>query len=95
MTSENRTTRRAKAAVRRRGDELPSEPHGGIPLRYLTVEESAAYIGDVSTAYVWKIAARGDLPLIRIGGRTMVDIDDLDALAQRNKTLRPASPDAA
>ena len=65
---------------------------GTIPRRYLTMKESAAYLGDVSIAYVWKIAAKGDLPLIKIGRRTMVEIADLDALAQRNKSLRLVAP---
>lgn len=80
MDTMNRAARRALAASERREEEFE-----GVPRRYLNVPDGARYLG-ISTAYLWKIARDGALPLIRIGGRTLVDTRDLDALVARSKS---------
>lgn len=47
---------------------------------WLTIEEAAARLG-CSAATIWRRAARGQLPLHRVLGRTVVRVADVDALA--------------
>ena len=92
MTIESRAGRHAKVSAKKNLIDFSKIAAQSVPRRYLTVQEGAAYLGNVSTAYIWKIASHGELALIRIGRRTMVEIADLDALAQRNKSLRLVAP---
>jgi excisionase family DNA binding protein len=46
--------------------------------RLLPVGDAADYLG-VSRATVERLVYRGDLPIVKIGGSTRYDVDDLDA----------------
>ncbi|MEI7601784.1 MAG: helix-turn-helix domain-containing protein [Aestuariivirga sp.] len=57
------------------------DPH----TRFMSMREGASYAG-ISVANLWSIAGRGELPLIRIGRRTLVDRTDLDEFMLARKT---------
>ena len=46
--------------------------------RLKSVEDAAKYLG-VSRATVERLVYRGELPIVKIGGSTRCDLDDLDA----------------
>ena len=46
--------------------------------RLKSVEDAAKYLG-VSRASVERLVYRGELPIVKIGGSTRCDLDDLDA----------------
>lgn len=52
-------------------------PETPLPPRLASMPAAAASLG-VSTKTVWRILRAGKLPCVRIGGRTMVAIADLD-----------------
>jgi excisionase family DNA binding protein len=52
--------------------------------RLLPVGDAADYLG-VSRATVERLVYRGDLPIVKIGGSTRYDVDDLDAYIAINR----------
>jgi excisionase family DNA binding protein len=55
-----------------------------IPQRLASLPAVATTLG-VSTKTVWRILRMGQLPCVRIGGRTMVSVADLDAFIARQR----------
>lgn len=53
--------------------------------RFLSIPDSAGYMC-MSAANVWAIIARQELPVIRVGKRTLLDKTDLDAFLLARKT---------
>jgi len=53
-------------------------------VRLLSQQEAAAYLG-ISYWTLRDLTFRGDLPSVRIGRRTLVDRQDLDAFLERVK----------
>jgi len=52
--------------------------------RLLPVEDAADYLG-VSRATVERLVYRGELPIVKIGGSTRYDVDDLDGYIAVNR----------
>ena len=52
--------------------------------RYLTVREAAEY-GRVSDRQIYRYRESGELPVIKIRGRVLIDRADLDALMHRHR----------
>jgi excisionase family DNA binding protein len=52
--------------------------------RLLPVGEAADYLG-VSRATVERLVYRGELPIVKIGGSTRYDVDDLDGYIAINR----------
>lgn len=50
----------------------------------LTVDETRLALGGVSTGTVYNLANAGDLPLVKIRGRTFVRAEDIAALIERS-----------
>jgi len=57
--------------------------------RLFSIDEAATYIG-VSRASIYRSANRGDIPFVKFGGRTLVEVSDLDAFIANNKTKTAA-----
>jgi len=73
----------------------PLSPETPIAQRLASMPATAATLG-VSTKTVWRILRAGKLPCVRIGGRTMVSIADLDAfIAQQRAPLTGAAAKVA
>ena len=53
-------------------------PVPAVPRLALSVPEAAQAIG-VSEREVWRLIARGELPVVRIGRRTLVHVAALDS----------------
>jgi hypothetical protein len=55
--------------------------------RFMSMRDGATYLC-MSAANLWAIAGRGELPVIRVGRRTLLDRQDLDAfmLARKSKS---------
>lgn len=56
-----------------------------MPKRRLTSIPNAAMELGLSRASVYRLHQAGRLPFVRIGGRTLVDIDDIDRLVATSK----------
>jgi excisionase family DNA binding protein len=58
-----------------------AQPGGSVkevrPQRLLPVADAADYLG-VSRATVERLVHRGELPIVKIGGSTRYDVEDLD-----------------
>jgi len=54
------------------------------PRRLLPVGDAADYLG-VSRATVERLVYRGELPIVKIGGSTRYDVDDLDGYIAINR----------
>ena len=52
--------------------------------RLISQTEAAKYVG-ISATSLWRAAKRGDLQFVKIGGRTLVDIADLDRWINESK----------
>ena len=52
--------------------------------RLLSIELAAEYLG-VSRATVERLVFRGELPIVKIGGATRYDVDDLDGYINSNR----------
>lgn len=59
----------------------------GVKARLLTIEQAAIYLGRTVDG-VRGMEKRGTLPSVRLDGRVMFDIKDLDRLIEQNKTER-------
>lgn len=53
--------------------------------RFLSMRDGAAYLC-MSVTNMWGLAGRGELPVIRVGRRTLLDRHDLDAFMLARKT---------
>lgn len=73
-------------SIRDSGSMLAGKLPNEIDQRYLTIEQTAMYLG-MSVRNFQRI--RHEIPVIRFGKRPMYDRADLDAFAQKKKT-RPA-----
>jgi excisionase family DNA binding protein len=58
--------------------------------RLFSIDEAATYIG-ISRVSIYRAANRGDIPLVKLGGRTLVEVSDLDAYIANHKTTAAAS----
>lgn len=58
--------------------------------RGLSVNEAATYAG-LSRATLYRLSARGTLPIRRIGGRSVVLRDDLDRLLEAAPSVAPSN----
>lgn len=72
-------------------EELPVMPElttvSMVPLRYLAQPDAAKYLG-ISPRALWALSApRGPVPVVRIGGRVVFDVHDLDEYAASCKIL--------
>jgi excisionase family DNA binding protein len=56
--------------------------------RLLTIQETAQMLR-ISVPTLHRIVAAGDLPAVRIGGRTFFDRNDIETFIERSKT-KPA-----
>jgi excisionase family DNA binding protein len=52
--------------------------------RLLPVGDAATYLG-VSRATVERLVYRGELPIVKVGGSTRYDVQDLDAYIEINR----------
>ena len=57
--------------------------------RLFSIDEAATYIG-ISRVSIYRAANRGDIPLVKLGGRTLVEVSDLDAYIANHKTTAAA-----
>jgi excisionase family DNA binding protein len=64
-------------------------PHATAPIgdhfgRLLPINSAAEYLG-VSRATVQRLVHRGELAIVKIGGSTRYDVDDLDGYIDSNR----------
>ena len=66
--------------------QTPANNHtlSAASARLMNIEEAALRLG-VSRAGIYRLAARGEINLIRLGRRVLVDPADLDAMIGRHK----------
>lgn len=57
--------------------------------RFMSMRDGAAYLC-MSITNVWNIVGRGELPVIRVGRRTLLDRQDLDAFMVSRKSKSAA-----
>ena len=57
----------------------------GMPRRLLAVGAAAEYLG-VSRATVERLVFRGELPVVKVGGSTRYDVNDLDGFIATNRS---------
>ncbi len=50
----------------------------------LSIKDAAQYLS-ISEASVWRLISRGILPRVRLGGRTLISVPDLQTLISRNR----------
>jgi predicted DNA-binding transcriptional regulator AlpA len=55
-----------------------------IDRRLASMQSTAAALG-ISTKTLWRILRVGDLPCVKLGGRTMISVGDLDAYVARQR----------
>jgi excisionase family DNA binding protein len=85
---EQNAVRATLAAAHR---PLADQPHPGRSKtegrvqRLLPVGDAANYLG-VSRATVERLVFRGELPIVKIGGSTRYDVDDLDGYIAINRS---------
>lgn len=69
--------------------EPPAQEEGPVkentPQRLLSVGAAADYLG-VSRATVERLVFRGELPVIKVGGSTRYDVEDLDGFIAINRS---------
>jgi len=70
------------AAVAPLDVENAMAPISAPPL-VVAIPEAARRLG-IGRSTVWALIARGSLPVVRIGGRTLVRVNDLDAFVERS-----------
>lgn len=56
----------------------------GMPQRLLSIGAAAEYLG-VSRATVERLVFRGELPMVKVGGSTRYDVEDLDGFIAINR----------
>ena len=56
----------------------------GVPQRLLSIGGAAEYLG-VSRATVERLVFRGELPMVKVGGSTRYDVEDLDGFIAINR----------
>lgn len=54
--------------------------------RLLSVNDTAEYLG-ITRSSVYRMINAGDLPVVHVGSRTLLDRHDLDAFIERNKAV--------
>jgi len=57
--------------------------------RLFSIDEAATYIG-ISRVSIYRAANRGDIPLVKLGGRTLVEVSDLGTYIANHKTTAAA-----
>ncbi len=57
----------------------PKRAEARLEPKTLSVGEASEYIG-ISKTSVWRLLANGVLPRIRVGGRTLIAVSDLNGL---------------
>jgi excisionase family DNA binding protein len=57
-----------------------------VTKRLISQQEAAQYVG-ISTTGIWRAVKRGDLQLVKIGGRALIEISDLDRLISKSKQV--------
>jgi excisionase family DNA binding protein len=69
------------------GQEGPSVDHAGdrehgrtMPALLLSLADTAAVLGGISESTVKRMIAAGDLPAVKLAGRTLVRAEDLEAV---------------
>lgn len=62
----------------------------GIPKLLMTYREAAWSMG-VCERTLRTMVSRGQIPIVRLGGKVLFDPDDLDALKRSHKTVRNSS----
>jgi excisionase family DNA binding protein len=67
----------------RQGHEKDSMTEG-MPQRLLSIGAAAEYLG-VSRATVERLVFRGELPMVKVGGSTRYDVNDLDGFIAINR----------
>jgi len=72
-------TNKAKADTSSRALDSPSQVR-----RLLSVKEAAKYLG-ISVWTVRSLGWRGEIPEVKIGRRTLFDLEDLGRFIQRSK----------
>jgi excisionase family DNA binding protein len=55
-----------------------------IDRRLASMQSAAAALG-ISTKTLWRILRVGDLPCVKLGGRAMISVVDLDAYVARQR----------
>ena len=67
--------------ARTKGLAGQSDPYS----RFVSMRGGAAYLG-ISVSNLWAIVGRGEIPVIRLGGRTLLDLHDADAFMMARKS---------
>jgi excisionase family DNA binding protein len=55
-----------------------------MPKRLISQQEAAHYMG-ISATGIWRLTKSGQLQLVKIGGRSMIELADLDRLIAASK----------
>jgi excisionase family DNA binding protein len=56
-----------------------------VPQRLLSIGAAADYLG-ASRATVERLVVRGELPMVKVGGSTRYDVEDLDGFIAINRS---------
>jgi excisionase family DNA binding protein len=74
----------ASAEERARQGNKKDSMAEGKPQRLLSIGAAAEYLG-VSRATVERLVFRGELPMVKVGGSTRYDVEDLDGFIAINR----------
>jgi len=74
----------ASIEQRARQGQVKDSMAEGMPQRLLPIGAAAEYLG-VSRATVERLVFRGELPMVKIGGSTRYDVEDLDGFIAINR----------
>jgi excisionase family DNA binding protein len=64
-----------------------------VTARLLNTDEAAEYLG-VSAPMIRRLIARGEIPVVRIGRRLLVDRNDIDVVVEKWKRSSSCEPNA-
>ncbi|MCF7855432.1 MAG: helix-turn-helix domain-containing protein [Candidatus Pacebacteria bacterium] len=69
--------------------ELPESP--SPKSRLLSTVEATEYLGGISRMTLYRLVKGGQLRSVKIGTRTLFDVEDLDGFIKRHKSKRRKS----
>lgn len=67
----------------------PSGSHGSAPRLYSIASAANDVLGGISVRSVWKLIEEHDLPVVKLGARTLLREDHLRDLIEARTKVRP------
>ena len=67
--------------------EVGAQNNGNSGKRYYTREEACEHL-KIGTTTFYRLAKKGKIEILKIGGKTLVDADELDAAIENQEVIR-------